>query len=291
VSVAIIGAGGFIGRHLAAALERRSIAVMRVSSGTGTTFDRTTGVLTADLPASPDLDAVVFLSQSPKYRNAPAQADHLWGVNIVSAIKAAEWARCSGATRFIYASSGTVYAPSFQAHRETDPLRRDRWYALSKVHAEESLRLFKDDLALTNARFFSVYGPGQEGKLIPNLIEAVRTGRPVQLEPHPADKNDVDGLRLSMTYVDDAIGVLMHLLTSGGPEVVNIAGPDVISIRHIAETIGKALAVKPCYATAFEPREGDAIADGSLLNSLWPGSFTRFADGLALTIEQSKTVR
>ena len=86
--VAVVGSGGFIGRHLCDALTTRGNDIVAVSS-TAAAFDDGTGVLADDLQSPGALDAMVYLSQSPYYRDVPRQAPHLWGVNVVSAIKKA----------------------------------------------------------------------------------------------------------------------------------------------------------------------------------------------------------
>ena len=177
MNVAIIGASGFIGTALVKNLAAAGVQCAALSSATGA-FDLDIGLLVdAALPGM-TLDGVVYLSQSPRYRDVPQHAPHLWGVNVQSALKAAEWASRCGARRFVYTSTGNVYASSFAPLREDAPLRRDSWYALSKVQAEEALALHQRELSVTCARLFGVYGPRQSGKLVPNsLTRSVRGGR------------------------------------------------------------------------------------------------------------------
>ena len=281
-AIAIIGAGGFIGRRLSAAAAAAGNRVHAISSGDGS-FDES-GLLT---PPSIDgrLDAVVYLSQSPRYRDVPRQASHLWSVNVVSAIVAAQWGLRLGARHFIYASSGTVYEPSFTPHRETDPLRRDRGYALSKIHAEEALQQFQDDLVVTCARCFGVYGPGQRGKLIPNLIAAIGNGQPVEIHRHPHDASDENGVRLSLGHVDDVVRAFLKLIDEPVPGPINVTSPEVLSIREIAERIAKAVGVSPRFEMAAAPREGDVIADTSRLRGLLPPPFASLASSIRGVVE------
>lgn len=285
MTVAVIGAGGFIGQHLTRALAGASLDVLPISSSQDHCFDAATGILADGFAADRPLGAVVFLSQSPRYRNVPEEGAHLWGVNVVSAIKAAEWARRCGARRFVYASSGTIYRPSFSPLGEDAPLRRDAWYPLSKIQAEEALALYGRDLRVTCARLFGVYGPGQEGKLIPRMIDAVRRGRPVELQPHPTDSRDDGGLRLSLTYIDDVVRVLMALTLEDAPPTLNLAGNDVRSIRDIAEVVGGQLGVEPQFERTASAREGDLVADNTRLTSVWHGAFTTFEQGMGATIQ------
>ena len=273
--IAVIGAGGFIGRRLSAAAAAAGNTVHAISSSDGS-FDSESGLLTPPSIDGP-LDAVVYLSQSPRYREVPQQASHLWSVNVVSAIVAAQWGRRLGARHFIYASSGTIYEPSFTPHRETDPLRRDRGYALSKIHAEEALQQFEDDLVVTCARCFGVYGPGQQGKIIPNLTAAIRRGRSVEIHRHPLDASDTNGVRLSLGHVDDIVRAFLKLIDQPRPGPINVTSPEVLSIREIAVHIATALGVAPRFEMAADPREGDVIADTSRVCELMDRPFASFA--------------
>ncbi len=266
MTIAVVGARGFIGRRLAAALTAAGHQVIAVSSEDGH-FGADSGLLSPPAIAG-SVDSIVYLSQSPRYRELPQQAAHLWAVNVVSAMTAAEWGRRHGARQFVYASSGTVYRPSFDAHRESDPLRRDRGYALSKVHGEEALRQFEGDLDVVCARFFSVYGPGQHGKLIPNLVAGIRSGRTVQIQPHPHRADDSGGVRLSLTHVDDAVAGLVKVVEQRRAGAINVASPEALSIREIAAAIGAAVGKAPAFETGAEPRDGDVIADASAFAAL-----------------------
>ena len=281
VRVAVVGAGGFVGRRLCTALSERHVDLMTFSSQADGCFDGQSGIL-QDLPRTSGLNVLVYLAQSPHYRELPQRAQHVWGVNVVSAIKAADWACQSGAERIIYASTGSVYEPSFEAHRETDLLRRDAWYPLSKIHAEEALGLTAAR-QVTSARLFSIYGPGQNSKLIPGIISQVRAGRPVKLQPHVDDDHDNEGLRLSLCYVEDAIQVLMRLIDEGGPPILNVASPEVLSVREIALAVGRHLGVTPQFEIDPEPRAFDLIADTTRVSTMIK-SFTTFEAGLASTM-------
>jgi nucleoside-diphosphate-sugar epimerase len=279
--VAVVGSNGFIGSKLCRALPLAGHAVSPISS-TSDGFDATTGLLRDQTPASVPLDAMVYLSQSPHYRQVPEQAPHLWAVNVVSAIKAAEWAVRCGARRIVHASTGNVYAPSFEPHRETDAVNRDDWYALSKSHAEEALQLF-DAVAVTSVRLFGVYGPGQRMKLVPNLAAKILNNEEIRLSPHPVRGED-GGLHLSLTYIDDVTRILIHLLTEDGPAILNVASPQVLSVRAMADSIAGRLGRQARLCHVLPPRQFDLIADVSLLARLMGASFTSFDDGVDDTL-------
>ena len=99
MKIAVIGARGFIGRRLTPALTRAGHEVVAVTSESS--FDPLSGLLTPPAVPAP-LDAIVYLSQSPRYRDVPRQAAHVWGVNVVSAMISGDSATgvcCGNSTR------------------------------------------------------------------------------------------------------------------------------------------------------------------------------------------------
>ena len=285
MKVAVIGSGGFIGKALVARLSCDGVDVAPFSSQSGNMFDSSTGILNDDFKLPQGTTCVVYLAQSPFYRQMPEKASHLWGVNVISAMKVAELARKAGVTRFIYASTGNVYSPSFLPLSETHELRRDDWYALSKVHAEEGLALYGKSMSVSIARIFGIYGPGQPDKLVPNLIKSVRSGVPIKLAPMPDDDQDCGGLRVSLCYIDDAIDVFIRMLGQTETDIVNIAGPEVLSIRDIAQSIGKELGTPPLLEVGTQPRPFDLVADVAKLVKLFGPRFTPFSEGIRRTLE------
>lgn len=244
-----------------------------------------TGLLTDSINIPEGTNCVIYLPQSPYYRQVPEKAEHLWGVNVVSAIKVAELAKRAGVRQFIYASTGNVYSPSFFPLNEESPVRRDDWYALSKLHAEEALALFRNDMSVTLARIFGIYGPEQADKLIPNLVKSVRAGMPVKLAPNPNDELDTGGLKVSLCYIEDALEIFAHLIAKEGPNVINLAGPEALSVRGIVQAIGDQLGISPQFETANRSRTFDLVADVTKLTAMFNPKFTPFVEGIQRTLQ------
>jgi UDP-glucose 4-epimerase len=284
VKAMVIGAGGFLGRHLCHAWARRGIDVIASSSADATGIDPATGLLPDAFRVPPGTDAVVYLAQSPRGALLPASADHLLAVNVVSAVRAATRAREAGARRFVYASTGNVYRPSFDALREGDPLCRDNWYSLSKVQAEEALALMQGELDVTSVRIFGLYGPGQSGRLVPNLAASVAQHRPVTLAPRPGAARCDGGLRISLLHVDDAVRILAALLELRGLPVLNLGGPEALDIRGLAEIIGERLGVAPELRETDRARAGDLVADIRLLQTALGPTFVPIREGLEAVV-------
>ena len=284
--ILVVGSSGYIGSRLVADLRNQACDVSLCSSRDGTGINPDTGLLPTDFCIEPGTDAVVYLACSPLSRMGSQGIGHIFAVNVQSAMVCAEAARRAGVRRYIYASTGNVYAPSFEPLSEMSSVRRDDWYALSKLHAEEGLALFRNSMDVIVTRLFGIYGPRQEGKLIPNLIRAVLNGQPIRLLGCPANAAHAQGFRLSVSFIDDVIGILTQLIVKGGPGCLNVAGPDVLSIRKIAEAVGTAANKVPVFDIPGVDGPSDLIANIELLRRELSPLFTPFPEGLARTIAE-----
>jgi nucleoside-diphosphate-sugar epimerase len=285
VKVTVIGSGGYIGRNLVLSLKKREFDVQGFSSSNGDCIDPTTGILSEGFSVPSSTNVIIYLAQSPCYRQVPDMSWHLWNVNVVSAVKIAELARRANVKRFIYASTGSVYAPSFKPLSETSPLSGDNWYSLSKIHAEEALSLYRNDIDLTIMRIFGIYGPGQNDKLVPKLLESVLEEREIGIERNEEDASDLDGLKISLCYIDNVVDILISLIMKGELPYINIAGNEVVSVRKIATIIGRCLEKTPKFKVLDKYRKFDLIADISLLQRTLNPLFTNLERGLKKTIE------
>ncbi|MBE9207155.1 NAD(P)-dependent oxidoreductase [Nostoc sp. LEGE 06077] len=288
MKVLIVGSKGFIGRYLFNHLKLLGVDVYGISSSDKQGIDLETGILSAQFSISPGTDAVIYLAQSPYYRQVPEKAAHLLNVNVVSAVKLAEIARQAKVQRFIYTSTGNVYSPSFQPLVETSPLNRDNWYSLSKICAEEALALFRHDMDITITRLFGVYGPGQMDKLIPRLINNILQGNKIFIEKNKNDFSDLDGLKLSVIYIYDLVGILTEFLKkSPNHYLINIASQEIINLRQIANLISNFAQRQVNIEVADKTRYFDLIADITLLKQTLNPVFTSFNIGIEKTIMQS----
>jgi nucleoside-diphosphate-sugar epimerase len=277
--ICIVGANGYVGRALTVSLRQTGADVLALSSSDGTGINPVTGLLPKELQLD-GVETVVYAAQSPHYRQMPDMAWHLQAVNCVSAVRAATAAVQAGAKRFVYLSTGTVYAPSFEPLNESAPVSGSQWYPLSKLQGEHSVSMLANCLDVHLVRIFAIYGPEQTDKLVPRLCASVDEGRQLTLSFRQAGQPD-GGLRLNPCYIDDAVRALTDLAHRGGPRVMNLAGPQVVSVRDIAETWARLRGRQVLLVPDRAIRPFDLIADDSLLRA-WAGRpFLSVDEGLA----------
>ena len=117
--------------------------------------------------------------------------------------------------------------------RTTFPAATD-FYSATKLASERFARCVRRRSSPPRSlRLVAPYGPGQRNRLIPRLVESVRAGRPVTL-------NDGGRPRMNPIEVGDVVEVVRAILASElrGNHVLNVAGPDAVSIEELAEAIG-----------------------------------------------------
>ncbi len=116
----VVGAAGFIGRHL-----MRHLADC---GDVGRGFDLTSeggdacarcDVMRDSIPIPAGTEVVYYLAQSPHYRSFPRGGDELFGVNALGALRVATAAADAGVRVFVFASTGNVYTPGFEPPNPT----------------------------------------------------------------------------------------------------------------------------------------------------------------------------
>lgn len=229
------------------------------------------------------VDAVFYLAQSAHYREFPRHADDLFAVNALGVARTAQAALASGCRFFCNASSGSVYAPSFQALTEESPTAKHSPYAVSKLMGEDVISCFAAHMRVVSARIFGAYGPGQRAMLPWILAQRIRQGQPIELAPGPHGQDG--GLRVSFIYARDLAERLLWLASSAlegasPPPILNIAGPRAVSLKEFSTEMGLCLGKPAAFSYSAAQRSGDLRADAHLLDSICPLPYTKLNDGL-----------
>jgi nucleoside-diphosphate-sugar epimerase len=189
-------------------------------------------------------DAVIYLAQSEHFRDFPDRALDIFDVNTIAVLRYLDYARRAGARTFVYASSGGVYGWGDTSMSETASIPAEGnlgFYLGSKLCSEIVALNYASFMNVAILRFFFAYGPGQrKSMLIPRLADAVRTGSPVTLQGE-------DGIRLNPVHVTEAADAVARSLDLKGTHKINVAGPEILSLRQMCEIIGKAVGRKPVY--------------------------------------------
>ncbi|HSL01452.1 MAG TPA: NAD-dependent epimerase/dehydratase family protein [Rubrobacteraceae bacterium] len=268
----VTGAAGFIGSHLVDRLLVGGAEVVGVDAFTShysrrtkeRNLGRATGaagfrlvegdLLSLDLDALlGGVDAVFHLAGEPGVRRS-------WGDNlrrymernVLTTGRLLDAVHRNGIPGFVYASSSSVYGGDRGGPlREEDSLRPASPYGLSKVAAEELIRLHARErgVSATILRYFTVYGPRQRPEMaLSRFISAALRARPVEIFGDGGQRRD-------MTYVTDAVEATVSAL--GAPDgLYNVGGGARATVDEMLDAVRRVTGV-PVEVRYGPPAAGD----------------------------------
>lgn len=284
--VLVTGATGLIGRAVTHRLIQRGddvVAVVRPQSTTRFPSEVTRIELdlaqasAKSLATLGPLQAVIHLAQAPGWHDFPKHAGQVAALSVAATAHLAEAAVEVGADTFVLASSGGIYGPSDHPIAETTPIKPAAdlgFYLATKAAAEQMLQYFEKHLRIHILRPFFVYGAGQnETFLMPRLVRSIRDGLPIRLEGGT-------GPLINPIHVEDAAAAFTAALDLPQPLVSNIAGPEIVSIREIADLLAALLGRAPIFSST-DGKPGNFVADTTrMVTQLGPAP-TGVKSGLA----------
>lgn len=274
----VTGGAGFIGSHLTQALLARGDEVRVVDCLTdyydieqkranlatlGAGVDiRTDDLRTADLkPLVDDVDVVFHQAGQPGVRLSWADGFEAYdSCNILATQRLLEACREASITRFVYASSSSVYG---EAERypttETDLPQPRSPYGVTKLAAEHLCGLYAANWSIPTValRYFTVYGPRQRPDMaFHRLCEAALTGSSF---PQYGDGSQVR----DFTYVGDAVAANLAAATRdvAPGSVLNVAGGSSVTLAEVIATVEQ-LAAAPVNLDRRPPQSGDVTRTG-----------------------------
>jgi GDP-D-mannose 3', 5'-epimerase len=266
--VLVTGAGGFIGGHLVAELQRRGFESIRAVDlkPLGRWYQEHEGVhnVSADLrekdacyEAAESAEVVFNLAADMggmgfiETHKADCMVSVLINTNMLLA------SRDHGVKQFLFGSSACVYAagkqtdPNVTALKEQDayPAMPEDGYGWEKLFSERMCRHFMEDygISVRVPRFHNVYGPygtyagGREkapAAVCRKVIEAQLDGT-----------NEIeiwgDGMQTrSFTYIDDTIDGLFRIMASDFSDPINLGSSQLVTINGLVDIVEGIAGVK-----------------------------------------------
>jgi UDP-glucuronate 4-epimerase len=256
--VLLTGGAGFIGSHVAErllargdrvvvldnfndfydpALKRRNAAALEAAGAEIVTGDIRNGERVRELFERGRFDALVHLAAlagvRPSVEDPLAYAD----VNVQGTLVLLEELRKRPQTRFVFASSSSVYGANERVpFREDDEIHHPvSPYAATKRAGELLCWTYHHLFGIPTAclRFFTVYGPRQRPEMaIAKFVRAVLAGKPIPFYGDGTTRRDY-------TYIDDIVqGVVAALDRCAGYEIYNLGESQTTSLSELVEQIG-----------------------------------------------------
>lgn len=193
-------------------------------------------------------DAVIHLAGRAGVRPSIEAPELYIDTNIKGTFHLLEACRRHGISRFVFASSSSVYGVNKKVpFAETDPiLQTISPYAMTKMAGEQMCSNYSalHGIRTVCLRFFTVYGPRQRPDLaISKFTRLIHEDRPI-------DRYGKGDTARDYTYIDDIVdGIMGALDWSANPDapkcdIFNLGGSQTVKLNEMIEVIESALGKK-----------------------------------------------
>lgn len=285
MNILLTGGSGFIGQHLRKRLSDEGHQVSLLARSNPNMLRGTEEYVPCDLaeaqqlaPALKSLElagvnCLIHLAQANV--SFPDRAAELWQVNTNATLQLLDWSRRNGIKRFCYASTGSVYGNLDTAEPVTEecPLDATSFYGATKIAAEAAIRQYENYFATVVWRIVAPYGPRQAGRLVPTVLNRVRTGQTVTLNRGASPV-------MNYLFIDDLIEAMARSLSLDSSHTINLGGPEALSVEAIATIMGEALGTVPVFDRTDNPAPNCAVDTARARSLLGWAPQTDFAEGI-----------
>lgn len=264
MKILITGSSGFVGTHLVKRLSKEyQIVKYDLKDGQDVLNDK---LLIEKLKG---VDLVIHLAAFISAQESWKKPMDYIRNNSLGTLSVIDCAIKSGVKKIIFFSSAAVKAK---------PLTP---YAVSKINAEEVVKLYSDQINTIIVRPENIYGLGQKanyGYVIHNFIKAVRNGEDIKIYGSGKQSRD-------FIYIEDVVqtvgklikinvksGIIVSLGTGRETKIIDLA-------KLVMKVMGKKVGIK--YATKrVEPQR--SVADTKILSKfkIDVNKFTKLEDGI-----------
>lgn len=302
MQILVTGGAGFIGSHLVNWLARHGHKVRVIDNLSSGKAERLAHLqpdvelIVADIrdterlaEATAGVEVVFHLAAMVSVVQSLEEPLEAQDINATGTLRVLEAARQAGVRRVVQASTCAVYGNNtslpITEGAQPQPLSP---YAATKLAAEQWGQLYTSlyGLEVVAARFFNVYGPGQDPRspyaaVVPRFIERLAAGEPVTIFGDGEQSRD-------FVYVGDVVAALwaVAMAPAAAGAVLNVGSGVATTVRELAKTIagelGSELRIIHAPARPGEVRHSRAAVERiAELTGYRPA--TDLARGLALT--------
>lgn len=241
----VTGAESFIGRALTGCCRSLGVDIVGVDTAPGGGAN----TLQADIrdaaigdlmPQNAIIVHLAAISRDPDCRADPKAA---FDVNVTGTLNVAAAAQRRAVRQFIFASSEWVYGEvaNDEVQREDQTINITAMkseYAMTKIVAEQCLRISFQLPAVTILRFGIVYGPrAANWSAVESLFNAVRTQDEVKVGSIATARRFI--------HVNDIVSGILASRGRTGTETFNLSGDAPISLGSVIDTSAKLLGRRP----------------------------------------------
>lgn len=295
-TILVTGGAGYIGSHTRYLLEKQGFRVVVVDNLQRGYAEAVPGQMLHRLSLS-ETDKIAQLLQDEKVDavihfaayisvGESTQVPHVYFVNNVSGSLSLFTAMLQAdVKRLVFSSTAAAYGiPKIVPITEDQPYDPINPYGESKVMVEKILDWMDkyEQFRAIRLRYFNACGAEPEAglgerhdpetHLIPLILKAVQTGKPVTLfgDDYPTEDGTCIRDYIHVSDLAEAhIGAVEHLLKDGASDVFNVGTGQGLSVKQVLASVERVTGQKVPY-TMGPRREGDPpslVADSSKLQS------------------------
>jgi CDP-glucose 4,6-dehydratase len=187
-----------------------------------------------DIIAKYEIEYIIHLGAQPIVSTAYVNPSETLETNIMGTVNILEAMRLtSGVKGMVLASSDKAYGKSDKPYKETDALRGDHPYEVSKsasdLIATSYMKTYNLPIIIT--RFGNIYGPGDLNfnRIIPGIMKSIFTKSILEIRSNGK-------YRREYVYVDDVVSAYMFLLnnfTKAKNQAYNISSKERYSVLDV----------------------------------------------------------
>ncbi|MFN4146890.1 MAG: NAD-dependent epimerase/dehydratase family protein [Runella sp.] len=178
--------------------------------------------------------------------------------NVIGTVNLLE--NCTEETAYIHAGSSSEYGFNCAAPQETDPVKPNSHYAVSKVSAAYLIEFYAKvhQRKALNLRLYSIYGAWEEpDRLIPRLVEEARKGGyPPLVSPD---------ISRDFVYIDDCVEAFVEAALRVDKHIAgrsyNIATGQKTTMRELVEVARQTFQIAQAPVWGSMPNRGWDLAD------------------------------
>ncbi len=311
-TIAVCGAGGFIGGHLVKELTKQGLNVIRAIDvkPVHEWYQKTSSVesLSLDLKevascrqAVEGVDLVFNLAADMGGMGFIENNKALCMLSVLINTNLLLEARKAGVQRFFFSSSACVYNGDKQKNAQVVPLKEEDaypalpedGYGWEKLFSERMCRHFEEDFGLQCrvARYHNVYGPlgtydgGREkapAAMCRKVIEAKTSGK------HEIEIWGDGNQTRSFMYIDDCTKGTQMIMESEIHEPINLGSSELVTINQLVDIVEEIAGIKLKRSYKLDAPKGvnGRNSDNTKIQQYlgWEPSI-RLKDGMAKTYE------
>lgn len=213
----ITGIAGFIGSSIAKALESQGhnlLGIDNLLTGNRSNIPSSCFFVEGDISnkaalnpfIGKQIDAILHLAAQSSGEISFEKPEYDILTNTLGTLNLLNFAVENGIKRFLYASTMSIYGDVDDKPISEEQTKNPKsYYGITKLAAEQYVRVFSDRLYTTSFRLFNVYGPGQNMANLKQGMVSIYLAYFMRNEPVIV-KGKKERYR-DLTYIDDVVDV------------------------------------------------------------------------------------